>query len=157
MREALFLKMTKITSASILDLNALRHLEQICFPKDAWPLFDLIAVLTFGGVTRLKAVENGQMVGFIAGDPRPREKLAWIATIGVLPAYRGRGIARALLESCEIQLKQPRIRLSVRLSNYEAIRMYQNAGYSSVDQWKNYYDDGENALIMEKRMPQDGI
>ena len=25
------------------------------------------------------------MIGFIAGDPRPSEDLAWIATIGVLP------------------------------------------------------------------------
>ena len=149
--------MTQITPASILDLGALRHLEQVCFPKDAWPLFDLIAVLTFGGVVRLKAVENGKMVGFIAGDPRPRENLAWIATIGVLPEYRGKGIARALLEACESDIKQPRIRLSVRPSNYEAIRMYQNAGYYTVDQWRNYYDDGENALIMEKHIPQDGI
>jgi ribosomal protein S18 acetylase RimI-like enzyme len=146
--------MTKIIPASILDLGALRHLEQACFPKDAWPLLDLIAVLTFGGVVRLKAVENDQMIGFIAGDPRPREGLAWIATIGVLPDHRGRGIGRTLLKACESRLPQPRIRLSVRPSNHEAIRMYQNAGYRSVDQWRNYYDDGEDALVMEKQVAQ---
>jgi [ribosomal protein S18]-alanine N-acetyltransferase len=149
--------MTKIIPASILDLGALRHLEQACFPKDAWPLLDLIAVLTFGGVVRLKAVENGGMIGFIAGDMRPRKGVAWIATVGVLPEHRGRGIGRALLEACESRLMLPRIRLSVRPSNYEAIRMYQNAGYRSIDQWRHYYDDGEDALVMEKRMPQDGI
>jgi ribosomal protein S18 acetylase RimI-like enzyme len=146
--------MTKIVPASILDLGALRHLEQACFPKDGWPLLDLIAVLTFGGVVRLKAIENDQMIGFIAGDPRPREGLAWIATIGVLPEHRGRGIGRALLKACESHLPQPRIRLSVRPSNHEAIRMYQNAGYRSVDQWRNYYDDGEDALVMEKQVAQ---
>lgn len=143
--------MTKIIPASFLDLGALRHLEQACFPKDAWPLLDLIAVLTFNGVVRLKAVENDEMIGFIAGDSRPREGVAWIATIGVLPEHRGRGIGRALLESCEKRLTLPRIRLSVRPSNHEAVRMYQNAGYRSVDQWRNYYDDGEDALIMEKQ------
>ena len=149
--------MTQIIPASILDLGALRHLEQACFPKDAWPFLDLIAVLTFGGVVRLKAVENGEMIGFIAGDPRPHEGLAWIATIAVLPEHRGRGIGCALLEACESQLRQPRIRLSVRPSNHEAIRMYQNAGYRSINHWQHYYDDGEDALVMEKLMPQDRI
>ncbi len=47
-----------IEPATLRDLGALRHLEQVCFPKDAWPLLDLIGVLTFRGVMRLKAV-NG--------------------------------------------------------------------------------------------------
>ena len=32
--------------------------ERACFGKDAWPLLDLIAVLTFVDVVRLKAVED---------------------------------------------------------------------------------------------------
>ncbi len=139
-----------IIPANLLDLNALRHMEQTCFPKDAWPILDLIAVLSFPGVVRLKAVEQDQMVGFIAGDPRPSEGFSWIATIGVLPEYRGKGLGRALLEACEAQLTTENIRLSVRASNTEAIRMYEKAGYQLVDRWARYYDDGEDALIMEK-------
>jgi ribosomal protein S18 acetylase RimI-like enzyme len=142
----------EISPASILDLNALRHVEKACFPKDAWPLFDLIAVLTFPGVVRLKVVEDGQMIGFIAGDPRPSEGFSWIATLGVLPEYRGRGYGRALLEACEAQLDTERVRLSVRTSNAEAIRMYENAGYVPIDRWTLYYEDGEDALIMDKRI-----
>jgi ribosomal-protein-alanine N-acetyltransferase len=149
--------MAEITSASLLDLNALRHLEQVCFPKDAWPLLDLIAVLSFPGVVRLKAVENGQMVGFVAGDPRPGENMGWIATIGVLPEKRGQGIGRALLEACETQMRLPIIRLNVRQSNYKAIRMYENSGYRAVDHWLRYYNDGEDALVMEKRQPESGL
>ena len=78
----------EIVTASILDLNALRKLENESFGKDAWPLFDLIAVLTFSEVIRLKAVEDGQMVGFVAGDPRPRDGWGWIATIAVDPRYQ---------------------------------------------------------------------
>ena len=77
----------EIVTASILDLNALRKLENESFGKDAWPLFDLIAVLTFPEVIRLKAVEDGQMAGFVAGDPRPRDGWGWIATIAVDPRY----------------------------------------------------------------------
>lgn len=149
--------MTEITPASILDLGALRHLEQVCFPQDAWPLLDLIAVLSFPGVVRLKAIENGKMIGFIAGDPRPGENLGWIATIGVLPDQRGKGIGRALLAACERQMSLSRIRLSVRQSNHQAIRMYEQAGYRSVDHWLRYYNDGEDALVMEKRIEKTGL
>ena len=118
--------------------------------KDAWPFLDLIAVLTLPDVVRLKAAVDGQMIGFIAGDPRPRESMAWIATLGVHPDYRRRGVARALLEQCETQLLQNRIRLCVRPMNKAAIQLYERAGYITVDSWQRYYNDGENALVMEK-------
>ena len=139
-----------IIPASIRDLNTLRKLERVCFEKDAWPLFDLIAVLTFPDVIRLKAVEDNQMVGFVAGDPRPSQGFSWIATIAVLPDYRRKGIGRALLHACETRLKTPRIRLSVRASNQEAITLYEQEGYRTTDIWKGYYNDGENAIVMEK-------
>lgn len=139
-----------ILPASIRDLNALRKLERICFEGDAWPLFDLIAVLTFPDVVRLKAVEDGQMVGFVAGDPRPSQGFSWIATIAVLPAYRQMGIGRALLRACEEKVQTPRVKLSVRASNQTAIRLYEQEGYHTTDLWKSYYNDGENAIVMEK-------
>jgi ribosomal-protein-alanine N-acetyltransferase len=140
-----------IETASLRDLNALRHVEKVCFPQDAWPILDLIGVLTFPNVVRLKAVEGTQMVGFIAGDIRHSENVSWIATVGVLPEYRGRGIGAMLLEECEARLQLNTIRLCVRLSNDSAIRLYKRFGYSIVNQWKNYYQDGEAALVMEKK------
>jgi len=140
----------EIFPASLRDLGPLRQLEHACFPKDAWALLDLIAVLTWPEVVRLKAIEDGQMVGFIAGDPRPAENMAWIATIGVLPECRRRGIGRALLRACEQKLTQARIRLCVRVSNEIAIEMYKQEGYLSVSTWRGYYNDKENALVMEK-------
>ena len=139
-----------ILPATLRDLGSLRRVEQACFPKDAWPLLDLIAVLTWPDVVRLKAVEDGLMVGFIAGDPRSSENLAWIATIGVLPEYQRRGIGRALLRACEEKLPQKRIRLCVRVSNEGAIEMYKQEGYVSTDTWQKYYNDKESALVMEK-------
>ena len=58
----------EILPAGILDLNSLRKLEHACFDKDAWSLFDLIAVLSWPDVVRLKAMDNGNMIGFVAGD-----------------------------------------------------------------------------------------
>jgi ribosomal-protein-alanine N-acetyltransferase len=91
-----------------MDYPALRKLEQACFGKDAWSFLELIAVLSYPEVTRLKAVDENQMVGFIAGDPRPSEGWAWIATLAVEPRFQRRGIARALLQACEKKLNLPR-------------------------------------------------
>jgi ribosomal protein S18 acetylase RimI-like enzyme len=139
-----------VEQASLRDLGSLRHLEQICFPKDAWPLLDLVGVLTYPGVVRFKAVVNNQMVGFIAGDIRRLEGVAWVATVAVLPEFRHRGIGAALLRACEERLTVHRIRLCVRLSNEEAIQLYEKSGYLKVGQWSRYYQDGESALVMEK-------
>lgn len=133
------------------DLNGLRQLEQACFPKDAWPLLDLIGVLITPGVVRLKAVSpGGEMIGFIAGDDHLKDGLAWIATLGVLPDFRRQGIGQALLEACEQRLQSHRIRLNVRYSNHAAIRLYERNGYQRIGIWEKYYQDGEHALVMEK-------
>jgi ribosomal protein S18 acetylase RimI-like enzyme len=140
----------EIIPASFRDLNPLRKLEHACFDKDAWSFLDLLAVLTFPEVVRLKAMEDNQMVGFVAGDPRPSEGLTWIATIGVAPHYQRRGIGRALLRAAEAQIQLPCVRLTVRLSNQGAITLYEQEGYHSINIWKGYYDDGEDGLLMEK-------
>ncbi len=146
----------EILPASLRDLGALYHLEHACFRQDAWSLLDLIAVLTFPDVVRLKAVEDGRMVGFVAGDPRRSQGFSWIATIGVLPEYRRRGIGSALLQACEERLPTPRVRLSVRRSNEAAIRLYRRFGYRTIDVWRAYYHDGEDAIVMEKERGEMG-
>jgi [ribosomal protein S18]-alanine N-acetyltransferase len=101
-------------------------------------------------VIRFKAVEDGQMVGFVAGDPRPRDGWGWVATIAVDPRYQRRGIGRALLHQCEASLGVPRVRLTVRISNQGAVTMYEKEGYGLIDIWQAYYNDGEDAMLMEK-------
>ena len=139
-----------IQPAAWRDLNALRRLEKICFPRDVWPLFDLVGVLTFPGVVRLKAIHAGKMVGFIAADVRRHEDLAWISTLGVLPEFRRQGLGSRLLLTCEQQLPVSRVRLSVRATNDPAIQMYTRHSYLQHGVWKRYYSDGEDALVLEK-------
>lgn len=141
-----------IEPATWHDLSALRRIEKLCFSLDAWPLFDLIGILTFPNIVRLKAVIEGQMVGFVAGDIKRSERMAWIATIGVLPEHRGRGLGAALLHACEEQINMPVIRLVVRPSNLGAIRLYERFGYTTVGKWRKYYADGEDGTVMEKRV-----
>jgi ribosomal protein S18 acetylase RimI-like enzyme len=136
--------------ANLRDLGALRILEKECFDKDAWPLIDLIGVLSFPGIIRIKAVVNNAMVGFAAGEVHQDDRMGWITTIGVSPAYRQQGIASDLLKAIELKLRMDRIRLSVRKSNTPAIQMYKKYGYVQVGQWPGYYEDREDALIFER-------
>ena len=139
-----------IEPASWRDLNPVRQLEQVSFPKDLWPLWDIIGVLTLPNVVRLKAVRDGKLIGFIAGDIRRGEGTSWIATVAVLPEARGQGIGRELMLACEAQLPTPSVRLCVRITNEEAIQLYQSLGYRKFTIWARYYQDGEDALVMEK-------
>ena len=140
----------EIQAANLRDLGALRRLESVCFEKDAWSLFDLVAVLTWSEVIRLKAVIDHEMIGFVAGDQRTSQNAGWIATIAVDPRYQGQGIGTTLLRACEAQLKYPTVKLTVRISNSRAISLYEKEGYRTVDIWNRYYNDGEDGLVMEK-------
>src|SRR5687767_3641224 len=140
----------ELQPATIRDLSALRKLEKACFEKDAWPLLDLIAVLTWPDVIRIKAVEDGMMIGFVAGEPRSSKREFWIATIAVDPRHQRRGIGRRLLRACEEQAQLHQLKLTVRISNQPAISLYEKEGYRTMDIWKGYYVDGEDGIVMGK-------
>ena len=134
------------------DLNDLRQIEKECFGDESWTLLDLIGVLTIAGVVRIKAVHDGEMIGFAAAESRAAENTSWISTIGVRAAYRRQGVAAALLSACEERVSMPRMRLCVRASNWAALRLYEDCGYQRVGVWQEYYENGEDALVLEKNL-----
>ncbi len=137
-----------ILPAGWRDLRQVARVERECFLDDAWPMLDILAVLLLPGVVRPKAVVGEQVAGFASAEERDGN--GWITTIGVIPAYRRLGIARALLTTCEAGVRPPRIRLCVRRSNEAAKRLYLETGYSQIDVWPHYYRGGEDAIVMEK-------
>lgn len=139
-----------IVPAGLRDISAIRDLEVVSFPQDAWPLIEMIGVLSLPSMERWKAVVDGQLVGFVAADIRRRQDIAWIATIAVDPKHRGKGIGAALMEVVEKRVHMPVMRLSARASNDAAIALYQKRGYEKIAIWPRYYDGGEDAVVMEK-------
>jgi ribosomal-protein-alanine N-acetyltransferase len=141
-----------LESATWRDLKSLEKLEKICFGEDAWPMLELLGVLVFPGVVRLRASADGEMVGFIAGDPRRAEQTGWIMTLGVLPEWRRQGIAEALLSECEEKMGMPAVKLTVRRGNEPALALYQKLGYTQTDIWSHYYQSGEDGLVLGKKV-----
>jgi ribosomal-protein-alanine N-acetyltransferase len=148
--ENLSQKPLRILRASWKDFRPVLALEKACFPHDAWPWIDVLAALTLPETVRLMAVWEGTSAGFVIGDLRRREDLGWIATIGVHPDFRRRGIGRQLLRACEEAMGTSRVRLTLRESNEGAHRLYLQEGYTQIDLWHRYYQDGESGIVMEK-------
>jgi len=110
----------------------------------------VLAALSFPETVRYVAEVDEEIVGFIVGDRRRQKDMGWVATLAVSPGFRRKGIARLLLQTCEVGLGTSRIRLSLRESNRGAHDLYLKSGYTEIDRWQRYYRDREDAIVMEK-------
>jgi [ribosomal protein S18]-alanine N-acetyltransferase len=141
----------EIQPSSWRDLLSIQALERACFGPDAWNWLELLSLLFLNGI-RLKALADGRLVGFVAGERKPAEGCAWIITIGVLPEYQRQGIGARLLAESEGLLNMPVIKLTVRESNQGAIALYRKYGYQPQYTVPRYYSGGENGVVMEKAL-----
>ncbi len=98
----------QIIKATLLDISDIMHLEKECFGEDAWSILDLTYALSKPSAHRVKALLDGVFVGFAAGEKHGKEKIGWITTVGVLPAFRGQGIGKKLIRDCEENLSMPK-------------------------------------------------
>ena len=75
-----------------------------------------------------------------------------LLNFAVHPAYRRLGIARMLLNASlgeALRIGLIRATLEVRVSNAEAIALYESAGFRTVAMRRKYYQDtGEDAYVM---------
>ena len=103
--------------------------------------------------TFLVVEQGGIILGYIAGISSWRE--GHIVSLAVLPSWRRKGIATTLVEElCHI-LKgkgKKRVKLEVRMSNTAAIALYKTLGFEKQKIVKNYYENGEDAVLMKKRV-----
>ena len=140
--------------ATLLDMRALHRLEGVIFPLDAYPYFDLTLMFIWPGVINLKiAAPDGSMAGFASCTRGLSRERGWIITLGIAPAHQQRGLGAYLLDVCEKRLKRPVVLLTVREGNTPAVRLYQRAGYQTIERKWGYYRDGETGLVMEKKLP----
>jgi ribosomal-protein-alanine N-acetyltransferase len=98
---------------------------------------------------------EGLLVGYLIIS---RYVDAWhVMNIAVDPDHRGRGVARALFDELFERTADDPLRgytLEVRVSNDEAIRLYDRLGFRSRGVRRGYYTDNrEDALVMWKDPP----
>jgi [ribosomal protein S18]-alanine N-acetyltransferase len=132
------------------DLDAVEEIERASYPTP-WSRSMFAAELEKPSSLVIGAYhESGELVGYAIVS---RYVDAWhLMNIAVVPEFRRRGIAQALLERLfEITATDPRrgYTLEVRVSNAEAIRLYERLGFQARGIRRGYYTDNrEDALIM---------
>ena len=135
------------------DARALAEAEIACF-ADPWvPQFFVAEILADGRFNRLLVDPAGQMVAYLF--------CAWqyldlhVLKVATLPQFQRGGIATRLMALAEVHMTEmggESLILEVRPSNVPAIALYAALNYDRVGVLPKYYQDGEDAVIMTKRV-----
>lgn len=108
------------------------------------------------------SLSHGRLKGFVweeSGVPvsavifESAAETADIECVYTLPAFRKRGLARALIESAVRRAKEEgaeQVFLEVREDNAPAAALYESLGFARAGERKKYYKDGAAAIVMVK-------
>lgn len=138
------MEIEKLSEKYIKDVA---QIEKACFSKP-WDEISIAAELKNEFSEFYIAVENGTAVGFVGLYALTGE--ADIVRVGVLPQYRNRGIARAVLTK-SLENVDGDVFLDVRESNVPAISFYRSLGFYDTGVRKDYYSDPEENAVLMKR------
>jgi ribosomal protein S18 acetylase RimI-like enzyme len=118
--------------------------------------------LLHDGVMTHIAEDGGRAVGYtmLGFYPIPKDEfVADLLAIAVAPAAQGRGVGKRLLEHAIQQVQSARrrlpireLRLSVADSNARARKMFESFGFTLLDGDHGYYDGGQLALHMTRKI-----
>jgi ribosomal-protein-alanine N-acetyltransferase len=129
------------------DLPAVVSIERRSFPAP-WSLAMFVLELSKPSGICLAATQDEELAGYLICSRYDR---VWhLMNVAVAPGHRRRGIATRLISRLfeEGEGRLP-FTLEVRVSNHEAIAMYERLGFRSAGVRPRYYqDNGEDALIM---------
>ena len=146
--------MIHLRPLTLSDLGAIERIERIAYPTP-WSRSMFAGEIAKGSSICLGAVDaeaEEQLVGYLIIS---RYADAWhIMNVAVDSNYRRRGVATQLLNRLfEVTATDDRrgYTLEVRVSNGEAIKLYEGLGFVARGIRRGYYTDNrEDALIMWK-------
>jgi len=138
----------EITPLSYSDLPKVIAIERRSFPAP-WSLAMFVLELSKPSSLCLGAAYEGELIGYLVCS---RYHTVWhVMNVAIDGSYRRRRVATALIEQLfsETDSGGERYTLEVRVSNAEAIKMYESFGFRSAGIRRRYYhDNNEDALIM---------
>lgn len=149
--KALYNRFGRVVYVDDSHIDGIVNIEKACF-SHPWTKDGIIEAQH--NRTKFYVYEkNGCVLGYVGISVILDE--GYITNIAVLPEYRKLGIATALLTKLDDLAKLEAlsfISLEVRVSNQNAISLYEKFDYKTEGVRKNFYDaPKEDALIMTKR------
>ena len=141
--------MLEIACMTALDIDAVSELEKLCFAVP-WSENALSEELTNPDAVFLVAKNDGFVAGY-CGCINACGSFG-ITNICVHPSCRQQGIASALLDALKCNATEQdafEITLEVRVSNENAIRLYEKNGFVNLGKRPRFYENPtEDAYIM---------
>jgi ribosomal-protein-alanine acetyltransferase len=131
------------------NLHRIVEIEQASFAKDAWPAEAFLEYWRESPELFLIARLGRRIAGYSIA--RVGWRGAELESIAVHPLYRGRGVARALLDATVARLRAVTLRLMVSTDNAPALRFYRQYGFVRTRLVKRYYGAGRDAWRMRLR------
>jgi len=132
------------------DLDKVLEIEFASFPRP-WNRDHFLDELKSPHAFPLTAFDrDGTVIGFIC--PMQILDEGHILDVAVHPDFRGTGVGRMLVEKVLRECRERGaefVSLEVRLSNRSAISLYTMLGFVESGRRRNYYENGEDALLME--------
>lgn len=144
-----------IRPAEQTDIDGLVYLENTSFVTDRLSRRSFRHWLSSDHKALLVAELGCDIVGYILILYHPGTRLARIYSLAVLPAFRGEGIAKALIEAGEQEAREDGridLRLEVSIHNTAAISLYERLGFKKFGLYRDYYEDHTDALRYQKRI-----
>jgi [ribosomal protein S18]-alanine N-acetyltransferase len=148
-----------VTIDGLTDADAERcaELESLLFPgDDPWPTAAFVRELAADHnhyVAARICADDDILIGYggISRLGRTPPFEYEIHTIGVDPAYQGRGIGRRMLDELLNIAAGGVVHLEVRTDNATAIALYRSAGFTEVGVRRRYYRiSGADAYTMRR-------
>ncbi|MGI6633833.1 MAG: ribosomal protein S18-alanine N-acetyltransferase [Christensenellales bacterium] len=147
--------MINVRRMTLQDVDQVAAIERATFATP-WSRASFESEMTTNMVARyLVAEQDNVILGF--GGMHIILDEGHITNIAVRAQDRGRGIGKLLLQSMmqyASNLGAAYLTLEVRQSNAAAIALYTSHGFIAVNRRKDYYENGEDALLMvSQHMP----
>lgn len=137
---------------NLVDVDKLCYVIQDNF-SDGWNKSQLLSAFNNGRFLCLGAFIDNKLAGVIYYDIS--FETADLEGVVTKKEYLRQGVAKSLMIEGERALKERgvnKVLLEVRFFNTPAINLYNSCGYSKIHQRKDYYPDGEDAIIMCKEL-----
>jgi len=144
------------------DLQDVMRINRVCLPENYTDFFFMDLHQRFPE-TFIVAEENMEIAGYIMSRIEVGlsnygfgglVKKGHVVSIAVMPQYRRKGVARALINKALEGMQYYKAKqcfLEVRVTNDAAISLYKKLGFEITRTINGYYSDGEDAYVMTKR------
>lgn len=141
--------------AKIEDIKCLVEIENLSFNYDQLNDRKFRHFIQKGHSDLIVQIQGKQITAYGLLLYRQGSSLARLYSIAVHKDFYGQGLGEKLMRELEFFVQKHNrsvIRLEVKVSNNNAIKLYKKIGYVQFSIKQAYYDNNEDALCLQKNL-----